>query len=179
MTEKIAFSLEMLVQNPTNHISIYNEETAMIMDIARHNGGQILYATTSIEQKIESILLQYFMGPFNEGNEKRTLFEQGLLRSSAFNFKAKKELLLHVLQQGKSLSKKKINHLQGDLKSIMDWRNTFAHGTLQYHHTHGCTIEYYSGGTKTLSLDNNYWEKVEAVFQQCDSLMEEARRNIS
>ena len=46
--------------------TIYDEKTGAMMETARRNGGKILYATTSIEQTLESMLLNYFMGPFVE-----------------------------------------------------------------------------------------------------------------
>jgi len=39
-----------------------NSEISEGMDKARSNGGKVLYATTSIEQQLEGLLLKYFMG---------------------------------------------------------------------------------------------------------------------
>ena len=38
----------------------------------------------------------------------------------------------------------------------------------------GCFVRYYSGGTKTLSLSDTYWNEVEKTFQECDGFLKAA-----
>jgi len=67
------------------------------LQTARKNGGTVLYATTSIEQQLENILLRYFMGDFTQYEERREIFEKEILQSSALSYNAKKELLLKIV----------------------------------------------------------------------------------
>ena len=149
------------------------------IEAARKNGGSILYATTSIERKIEGILLDYFMGPFARFDPKRNIFEREILKSSALSFNAKKELVVKVLTENELLPGKKKNTAQKYLKSIMDWRNAFAHGTIIHDSKRGCVLEYYSGHSRKLNLSDGYWDEVEISFKQCESLLDEVSKRLS
>ncbi len=154
--------------------TIYDEKTAATMETARRNGGKILYATTSIEQTLESILLNYFMGPFTEHEDRRVMFEHKVLQSSALSFRAKKDLAIKIIHKDDLLEGTKKNAAQKHLKNIMELRNAFAHGKIQHDTERGCFIRYYSGETKTLTLDDLYWNDVEKTFRECVELLKEA-----
>jgi len=157
---------------------MFDERIASLMETARQNGGKILYATTSIEQKIESILLEYFMGPFAGHDDKRVMFEHEVLQSTTLSFRAKKELVTKIINNDSLLAGDKKSAAQRDLKKIMDWRNAFAHGKIQHDTKRGCFIAYYSGEPKTETLDDHYWDEVERVFRECDVLLDEAIRTL-
>jgi hypothetical protein len=65
--------------------NVVDADIIATVETARRNGGKILYATTSIEQTLESILLKYFMGPFVGHDERRVMFEHEVLQSSALS----------------------------------------------------------------------------------------------
>jgi hypothetical protein len=156
--------------------NIVDTEMVAKVETARRNGGKILYATTSIEQSIESILLNYFMGPFIEHDDRRVMFEHELLQSSALSFRAKKDLLVKVINTENLLKGGNKDAAQKHLKNIMEWRNAFAHGKMQHDTSKGCFICFYSGGPKTLVLDGKYWDEVEKAFQVCVELLKEAEQ---
>lgn len=145
---------------------------------ARKNGGAILYATTSIEQKMEYMLLDYFMGPFIRHDPKRWMFEQEILKSTALSFSAKKELVVKIVNEDELLPGKKKGNVQHHLKSIMEWRNAFAHGKLLHDTKNGCIVEYYSGHKKKLHLSDEYWNEVETCFKECNALLDEVGRQL-
>jgi len=149
------------------------------IDIARLNGGKILYATTSIERKVEQILLDYFLGPFEGHNEKRVIFENDVIQSSSFSYSFKKGLLRKIVDSHELLHGKNKNKINKYLTDIMNWRNAFAHGNIKYNEPKGCLIEYYAAGKKTDILDDVYWEKIEKTFYECESLLKELDKNIS
>lgn len=151
---------------------------ASVMETARQNGAKVLYATTSIEQKVESILLEYFMGPFLGHDDRRVIFEHEVLQSSALSYKAKKDLVAKIIDYDSLLAGDKKSAAQKNLKKIMDWRNAFAHGKIQHDTKRGCFIAYYSGEPKTETLDDHYWDEVEKVFRECDNLLDESQRNL-
>lgn len=146
--------------------------------IAKKNGGSILYATTSVEQKVESILLNYFLGSSVSFNDQRRLFDQEILKSSLLSFNAKKELVTKVINTGELLSKKSKPLIQKYLKEIMQWRNAFAHGKLIYDSKRGCVLEHYSGHKQSIHLTNEYWDEVEASFKKCNELLDEVERRL-
>lgn len=145
---------------------------------ARRNGGTILYATTSIEQKMEFILLNYFMGRFIRHDPKRDMFEQEILKSKALSFSAKKELVIKVITEDELLQGKKKNTVQKHLKNIMEWRNAFAHGKILHNSLKGCIVEYYSGHKQKLYLSDEYWNEVETCFKECDVLLDDVGRQL-
>ncbi|MFA5825391.1 MAG: hypothetical protein WC825_05380 [Gallionellaceae bacterium] len=148
-------------------------EVAPIMEVARKNGGHILYAATSIEQQLEGILMLYFMGPFIKHDDRRQVFEMEILQSSSMSYSAKKELVLKIVSDNNLLDGEVKNQLQTQLKKIMEWRNAFAHGKMQYDNIAGCFIKHYSGRQQKLDLNDGYWEKVEQNFKECNASLKE------
>lgn len=153
---------------------VVNPEGQEITAAARRNGGKILYATTSIEQKMDQLLLHYFMGPFEAHSERRVIFETEILQSSNLTFSTKKELVTKVIASESLLVGKKKNALQKYLKKIMDWRNAFAHGRIQLDSRDGCFVKHYSGSPKRLLLTDEFWDEVELGFTTCDTLLSDA-----
>ncbi|MDH5387158.1 MAG: hypothetical protein OEY06_01770 [Gammaproteobacteria bacterium] len=155
-----------------------NESISAATEKARINGGKVLYATTSIEQQLEGLLLRYFMGPFVQHEERRVIFERDILQSSALSYSSKKELVSKIINEHNLLQGKKKNKLQSTLKKIMEWRNAFAHGKVQHDNVQGCFIKYYSGGSKQLKLTDDFWSNLESVFKECSELVKEASGRI-
>jgi len=149
------------------------------IDIARLNGGKILYATTSIERKVEHILLDYFLGPFEGHEERRVIFENDVIQSSSFSYSFKKGLIKKIVDSHELLHGKNKNHLNKYLTDIMNWRNAFAHGNIKYNDPKGCLLEYYSAGKKTSILNDIYWENIEKTYYECERLLKELDKNIS
>lgn len=155
-----------------------NERVWSDVATAKKNGGAILYTTTSIEQKLESILLNYFLGPSISFNDQRRMFDREILKSTLLSFSAKKELVIKVINEGELLSKKNKPVLPKHLKEIMEWRNAFAHGKLIYDSKKGCVLEYYSGHNKKLHLTDEYWVEVETCFKKCNDFLDEVERRL-
>jgi len=158
--------------------NIVDGEKMKITELARKNGGKILYATTSIERQMESLLLSYFMGPFAGHSQKRAMFENEILQSSVLTFHAKKELVKKVIDEGNLLPGASKNQAHKYMKQVMEWRNAFAHGKIQYDSMKGCLINYYSGSKKILLLNDEYWENVENTFKECSELLKNAYENM-
>jgi hypothetical protein len=159
--------------------TVFDSQINAVMETARRNGGKILYATTSIEQTLESIMLEYFMGPFVGHEDRRVIFEHEVLQSSALSYRTKKELVTKIINNERLLAGKQKSAAQEHLRTIMEWRNAFAHGKIQHDTQMGCFVRYYSGGTKTLSLTDKYWDEVEKTFQECVELLKEAQQQLA
>lgn len=138
---------------------------------ARENGGGILWSTVCLEKIMENILLCYFMGPFKEACDKRDLFNNELLQASFLQLSAKKHLISKVASKFYSFKGKEREKLDGHLKSIIQWRNAFAHGSLVLNGTEGVILKYYSGAPKEEVLSDSFWNTVESVFKSCDELL--------
>lgn len=154
---------------------IVNPEIMARVEQAKRNGGQILYAAISVEQRLEELLLDYFM-PENRGDHsKRYLLKNEVLTSSYISFHAKKEIVFKIIASAKMLKGKEQDTLQNSLKKIAEWRNAFAHGKIQHDVPRGCYIEYYSGRRKEIDLDDAYWMQVERTFVSCDKILIDAQ----
>ncbi len=150
-----------------------------ILETARLNGGKILYAATSLEKKLEEVILLYFFGILKEPNPKRDFFANEVLKASDLTFSYKKELVHKILNESKIINGKGKDSLQKGLKEIMKWRNAFAHGTLQHDNISGCFIRYYSSGNKVLKLSDDFWESVESTFKECHEILGSAIKKLS
>lgn len=158
--------------------NVVDADIIATIETARRNGGKILYATTSIEQTLESILLKYFMGPFVGHDDRRVMFEHEVLQSSALSYRTKKELVTKIINNKALLAGKKKSTVQGHLTTIMEWRNAFAHGKITHDTKRGCFVSYYSGASKTITLANEYWDEVEKTFQECVELLKETEQQL-
>ena len=63
------------------------------LETARDNGAQVVYATITIENKLDEILALYFFGVRQDSNERRSFFVNQVLQSSRFDFVFKRELM--------------------------------------------------------------------------------------
>lgn len=143
------------------------------LNMARDNGTKILWSAICLEKKLEKILVDYFMGPFSGPCSRRQLFESEVVQSSSFPFSFKKTLIDKLSGEIPSFKGKERTKLQKMLKSIMSWRNAFAHGTLCADSKKGILLRYYSGVSKEDELNDQFWNTVEATFQKCDELIDE------
>lgn len=141
------------------------------LTIARENGGKILWSTVCLEKSMEDILLSYFMGTFSGACDKRELFKNELLQASFLQLSAKKHLISKVAAKFYLFKGKEREKLEGHLKSIIQWRNAFAHGNLTLNATSGVVLNYYSGSPKVEFLSDSFWNTVESVFKGCDDLL--------
>lgn len=141
--------------------------------IARNNGGKILYATTSIEQKLERIISHYIFGLFLGPHPERSFFENEILGSSNIGFNFKKELVKKLINSEKLLEGKNKHKLERKLADIMMWRNAFAHGKLQYDNVQGCFLKYYSNGHKQMMLDDQFWDVTVQTFEESDKILDQ------
>ncbi|MBC3765951.1 hypothetical protein [Neptunicella marina] len=148
------------------------EDDWRILNIARENGSKILWSTVCLEKKMEDILIEYFMGSFEGSCNKRALFKNELLQASFIQLSAKKHLISKVSNQFYAFKGKDRDRLQGYLKSIIKWRNAFAHGSLTLHATNGVLLNYYSGSPKIEPLHDSFWNTVESVFTNCNEVLE-------
>lgn len=142
------------------------------------NGAQVLYAATSIEKKVESIILVYFFGQVLGINKERDFFSYELLQSSALTFSFKKELLQKIVSNKKLLKGKRKNSLQLNMKNIIEWRNAFAHGKVNHDNNIGFKLAYYSSSHKTIELNDPYWIQVEKCFKDTEQLLTDVENTL-
>lgn len=158
--------------------NLVDDGISAIVETARKNGGKILYATTSIEQKLEATLLEYFVGSLAADDQRSITFETEILQSSALSFRAKKDLVAKVINEAELLAGNRKNSVQGHLKKIMEWRNAFAHGKIKHDSRMGCYVSFYSGHAQTQRLTDDFWDGVEQCFRECDALLSDAINNL-
>ena len=158
--------------------SINVAEHSKDMDTARDNGAQIVYATTSVEKQLESLLLLYFFGPITGPGERRDFFFHNMLQSSGVSYLLKKELVLKIVNKYSLLKGKKKNELSQCLKKIMDWRNAFAHGRLEHNNQLGVLLRFFSGSPAYLELNDEYWLQVEECFESVQRLIKSASEEL-
>lgn len=164
-----------LMPDGHRHISMgkVEPEDFESLKIARLNGSTILWATICLEQKIERIIVNYFMGPFDGPSQKRHLFENEVIRSASFQLGFKKQLLEKISNELRVPFGKQRNKLQGALKKIIFWRNAFAHGHLKLNAQRGVVLCFYAGSHQEQVLDEDFWCAVEKTYEECDGMLNE------
>lgn len=174
-TNTISFTINMV--EDTNVVvdsdGAIGPEQFEALEIARANGGKVLWSTMCLEKSLESIITNYFMGPLNGASARRELFESELLQTSFFQFSVKKHLIDKISKEYSVPKPKERNKLQSYLKRIMLWRNSFAHGNLVLDGERGVLLRYYSGSQREEVLNEQYWSTVESIFEQCRKLVDE------
>lgn len=146
------------------------------VEIARDNGAQIVYGLLSIEHKINSILAEYLFGPtLGSPKPQKDFFVNEILQSNKFDYSFKKELFIKIMNDHNLLIKEDRGILQENLKKIMTWRNAFAHGFLSADNLQECYLKYYSGGNKSIVLNDDFWTEVEVCFQQINELFKKLK----
>jgi hypothetical protein len=145
---------------------------------ARKNGGNIIYTTIVIEQKLNEIISKYLFGN-DMPNSKRDFFVKNILCTSHIGLAAKKALVFEILDAQeffeKSVSvndeqKSSANQKKGEfdklLKNVMTYRNAFAHGELKHESPTGCILYYHSGRHQSMMLDDEFWTKIEKEYEE-------------
>lgn len=156
----------------------FDKSSLRDLEVARNNGGKVLYATTSIEKQVEKILLKFFMGHLKVSDLRSHLFENEILQSSALTLSAKRLLLDRVINDAGLLQGKKKTKYQAAIKKVIQWRNMFAHGNFIHHNIDGVIVSYYSGGPQIESLTDGFWESLESTYRLCFDLLSEASSNL-
>lgn len=163
-------------------ISLCDAEIIASITTARENGGRVLYATTSIEKKLEGILDKYFMEAYPYPNDKRELFNKEILQSPALGLNFKKEVIQKIFNQTNTLKGKEKNDFQRSMSDIVKWRNAFAHGSIAHdvdnNHNKKCLLKYYSGSNKVQELDDSFWVSLMFSFTECNALLDKANETL-
>jgi hypothetical protein len=152
-------------------LKTYFSKDSIQFEIIRKNGGNILYATTSIEKQLEEIIFLYLFNDSGVKISKRNFFLNEFLESSDLTFKFKKEIFFKIINNTTLVGNKDKDKLQKYLKDIMTWRNVFAHGELQILEERGPIIKYYSSGNQVLEITDNYWDNVEVCYINTSNLL--------
>lgn len=96
-------------------------------EIARKNGSKIIWSSLSLEQQINTIILQYF---FQDDKEKASIFQNYILLSEWFSFNAKRKFLIALINLENLLEREDKTKFENCSKKIISLRNAFAHGEI-------------------------------------------------
>lgn len=155
------------------------DEANKTLEEVRVNVGIVIYSTTSIEQRLEQFIAEYLFGIMVGPNPSRQFFNDEIVRSSSFTYSFKKELARKIAEAEGFVVGKDKEALSSSLKKIMDYRNTFAHGSYRYEQGVGVYVSYYQSARKSELLNDDYWTKLEAEFSTCNQLIDVLTKKLS
>jgi len=144
---------------------------------ARENGGQVIWATSSIENTLEVIITNYLFNPIGFNNQ-RDFFVNNIIALGCFSFFEKKNVVCVLINEKNLLGGTDCTKLQEQLTNVMRYRNAFAHGKIIIDSNKGCVIEYFSGTKKSNILDDDYWNKLEKTFKIVTDLLNKAMKKL-
>lgn len=146
------------------------------VDIAIENAAQVIYATVSIEQKLETIISHYLFGIGIGPDLRRGFFLNHVITSSAFTFAVKKELVFTLVHENKWLKSSDKSKLQNVLASVTKYRNAFAHGHLATHAKKGVVLR---SRKEQMTVDDQLLDRITAVFQEADAILKQVQKKLS
>jgi hypothetical protein len=131
------------------------------------NGHEILTATVMMEDRMIEAISKILFGTSNDEADKRQFFVDEVVGTSDFSFAFKRRVFTRLLETFSVLPTEEVKELKAGLNKIMEWRNAFAHGQVIHVYGGGFLLRYYSGGSKELALNTEYFEKVEKTIRDC------------
>jgi len=142
---------------------------------ARANGGIVIWSATCLEEKLDSLIIQFVFSFEDSKNKKgRQFFANRIMKSDHLSYSAKKSLVVDIVNSESLLESRDKADLEKSLKDVMDFRNAFAHGEITFEEGTGCILSYWRGGRKRDILSEDYWNKLETIFKRADRLVEQA-----
>jgi hypothetical protein len=141
------------------------------LDEARRNGGLIIWCAICLEQKLESIIARYVF-PHSETNSDRgrQFFVSKIIKADIMTYGQKKSLVISLVNDEELLRGRDKDTLSKVLKKVMDFRNAFAHGEIDYEEGSGCVLHYWTGSATRDILNDDYWKSIEACFKVAHDL---------
>lgn len=149
-----------------------------ILEIVRRNGGKLLYATSSLELDVDELIKTIFFTS-NSNNEKTEYFDRIILKSSDFSLGFKKKILINCISKFDLLKGKDKDNFENSFTKVIDWRNAFAHGNLEFNNSQGALLHYFSGQTKTLEINDEFWDLVVGTFKTVKDLITKISQTIN
>ena len=135
--------------------------------IIEKNGSELITATVMLEERMIEAVSTLLFGKAANGGIQRDFFVDEIMGTSDFSFAFKRRVFTRLLERTEKTDPESIKELKSGLNRIMEWRNAFAHGKVLREYSGGFALQYYSGGTKELVLDDAFFEKVESTVRNC------------
>ncbi len=131
------------------------------------NGSELITATVMLEDRMIEAVSKLLFGGGANTRERRDFFVEEIMGTSDFSVAFKRRVFTRLLERTKALDAQAIKELKAGLNKVMEWRNAFAHGKVLHEHNGGYLLQYYSGGSQQLVLDDVFFEKVESTVRSC------------
>jgi dsDNA-specific endonuclease/ATPase MutS2 len=138
------------------------EASREIVNTARENGAQVVWAALEIESDLKQIISLHMFDPAGI-NPARDFLNKDILGSSAFTFSFKRKLVQVIADRMEIFEGKDKQKFPKVLRHVEDYRNAFAHGKISARNNEG-VLEYFSGDHKEDVLSDAYWDELEKDF---------------
>lgn len=146
---------------------------------SRANGGMVIWSATCLEEKLDSLIIRFiFSCEDSQHQEGKQFFTTRIMKSDHLSYAAKKSLIVDIVNRESLLEGRDKADIEKALKDVMDFRNAFAHGEVIFEEDKGCVLSYWRGGPKRDVLSEEYWSKLESIFNRADQLVEQAFSNL-
>lgn len=156
-----------------------SEEWHQKIEVINENRLSIINALNELEKTINEIITYYFFGNVLYDTVNRSQFEGMILAQGWCSFNAKKNILIKILEERKSLKGKTKDEYLKLLKKVISVRNTFAHGHLIVSNKDEIIIGYHEGDPENIKLKSEFFEKFEIDFKRCYDLTREIAKDLN
>lgn len=131
------------------------------------NQSELISAAVMLESRMIEAVTKLLFRATPEAQLQRDFFAEEVMGTSDFSFASKRRVFTRLLERANVLDAEAIKELKAGLNKVMEWRNAFAHGNVQYDMGGGWVLAYHSGEHKELVLDDAFFERVETTIRNC------------
>ena len=124
---KISLPYNIRVHMPPGDVGVDLETLGDLGQRARENKIAIIECALAIENNLVRLISYYFFGP---SHEKKETFIGLILHADWCSFAAKRNLVLHIVNECKLCKGSEKEEIATMLRDVMRYRNAFTHGRL-------------------------------------------------
>ncbi len=150
------------IKNPLHLGEASSEQISEAYTNAKSYRAEVIEAATIVELELNEVLCDFIIG---DDHTRRDRFKSHVLTTEAFGFFQKWKLIRAAIDsesEWKNLSEasKETSRIK-ELKSLISYRNAFAHGELVVDGASGsCILHYFEGDRKTQELSNDLLQSI-------------------
>ena len=139
--------------------------------------GEIITNSISVEEKIEDIIIKLL---FRKEIDGSSLFRSIVLTRDFFGFMQKCKILSDLLKNLAPFKERDYSNLIQKIHDIIDIRNKFAHGRVNYEGAHAekIIVDYFKEKVKSEEINSKYIEQFSQKCRECyaelDTILAEA-----
>lgn len=145
------------------------------LETAKYNGGMFIWAASEVETRLNDLIAKALFPPSPMGkvSPQGGFFRLHFLGASHLEFAGKLKIVCSMIEERCLLPKKERLDFEQKLRTVMRYRNAFAHGKLTFDSKKGCILSYYTGDHKKEEFNDALVDKLQDHYHVAVKAIEE------